>query len=186
MALVRMGRVARRAAALLVATMACGLMVAGSAWATTYSWSVAMSGSQVVPAVPGVAANSGTASLSADTATNRICGTFSWSTGGTFLAAHIHQGQAGQPENPLVTINLVTPSVTQPSSPVSGCALVPGPVIAEMARFPQLFNVELHTVQFPAGAMRGQLGSGTLTCELGLCPGPVSGTPNVPWRPTVA
>jgi hypothetical protein len=161
-------RAAWRAIVLLGAMLAFGAIGASAAGATTYSWSVSMSGSQEVPPPPGGQLNSGSASLTGDTATNRLCGTFSWSGGGGLLAAHIHVAQSGEPETPLA-ITVAGPSSL---SPVSGCAIVPGPVMTEMARFPQLFNVELHTTAFPTGAMRGQLGSGTLKCELDLCPGP--------------
>jgi hypothetical protein len=89
---------------------------------------------------------------------------------------HIHQAQPGQPENVAFTINFFGPptSLAGFSSPTTGCTIVPQQVQAEMARFPQEFMTTIHTTSYPGGAIRGQLGTGALTCELKvLCPGPV-------------
>ena len=88
------------------------------------------------------------------------------------VAGHIHEGQAGVPENPGYTINLFGPSLFGASNPVSGCTIVPRPVIGEMFRFPEFFNIVVHNEQYPAGAIRGELGGGSLKCQLNLCPGP--------------
>jgi hypothetical protein len=56
--------------------------------------------------------------------------------------------------------------------------VVPAQVQAEMAKFPEEFMTTIHTTSYPGGAIRGQLGSGALICQLkpSLCPGPLVGT----------
>ena len=70
----------RRVGLLLGALLAGGLLAAGSASATTYSWSVALSGQDVIAShLPAIASATGSASFTANDSTNQICGTFSWS-----------------------------------------------------------------------------------------------------------
>jgi hypothetical protein len=167
-------RLSVRGAALVAAAFAVAMLAASSASASTYSWGVSLSGNDVIashlPANPNA---SGTASITGDTSTNQLCATVSWSgVASPVVAAHIHEGQRGVPENPGFTINLFGPDLFGAPNPVSGCTIVPGPVMTEMRRFPQYFDVVVHNQQYPAGAIRGQLGSGNLICELNLCPGP--------------
>jgi hypothetical protein len=164
-------RVSMRAGVATGALLAAGLLAAGTAGATTYSWSVPLSGQDVIASgLPAIASATGSASISGDTAANRMCGTFSWSGVAAPVAfGHIHQGQYGQVENPAVTIQFFADPLGAPN-PVSGCAVVPGPVITEMAKYQWLFNVVVHNKQFPGGALRGQLGG--FICEEPLCPGP--------------
>jgi hypothetical protein len=173
---------ARRRGARLVAIVAAALTVAlvgaASAGATTYSWSVTLSGSDVIAShLPANPSASGSASITANDATNQVCATISWSgLASPVVAGHIHEGQYGVPENPAVTINLFGPNLSGAPNPVSGCTIVPGPVMKELARFPEYFNVVVHNKQYPAGAIRGQLGYGNIVCQAapGLCPGPLA------------
>ena len=125
--------------------------------------------------------SAGTAHIFTGSGPNQLCGTFTWSgIHGSVGFGHIHQAQAGQPENVGFTINLFGPptSLSGFQSGVTGCTVVPQQVQAQMARFPQLFLVTIHTTAFPAGAIRGQLGSaGPLLCEISqqFCP-PLAGT----------
>jgi hypothetical protein len=164
---------------LVGAVLAAGLLTAGSAGATTYGWSVALSGQDVIASgLPAIASATGSATITADSSTNRICGTFSWSGVASPVAfGHIHEGRYGTPENPAFTVNLFGPDLSGAPNPVTGCTILPGPVMAQMGRFPEYFNVVVHNKQFPGGALRGQLGSGNIVCQLKptLCPGPLGG-----------
>jgi hypothetical protein len=161
----------------VTAVVVAALATASSAGATTYSWNVAMDATQQCAShLPCDAGASGTALITADTNANQVCGTFNWSgIHGAVGFGHIHQAEAGVPENVAFTINLVGPptSTSGFQSPVSGCTIVPTQVQSLMARFPQEFMVTIHTTSFPGGAIRGQLGGGNLICELNLCPGPI-------------
>jgi hypothetical protein len=111
--------------------------------------------------VKGDPGGSGSSTLTIDRSNNRVCATTSWSGIDTpVVAAHIHGGSYGQPEDPAVTISLFDPDfVNGVQSPASGCSIVPGPLLTEIVKCPQQFNIVVHSQQLPAGAIRGQLGS---------------------------
>ena len=161
----------------IVTAVVAASMFAAVTSASAYSWTSTMTAAQQCAShLPCDAGASGTASIYTGSGPNQLCGTFSW-TGvhGSVGFGHIHQAQAGQPENLAFTVNLFGPptSLSGFSSPTTGCTVVPATVQQEMARFPQEFMVTIHTTSFPGGAIRGQLGGGNLICELNLCPGPV-------------
>jgi hypothetical protein len=165
----------RRVAGVLGSALAVAAVMAAPADAVTRSWSVFMNGAQQsASGLPGDPDGSGSASITANTDTNQLCATVSWSNlASPVVAAHIHQGYKGHPENPGFTINLFGPNLFGASSPQSSCQIVPGPVILAMDRTEELFMVTVHNQQFPAGAIRGQLQSGPL-CQLispALCVG---------------
>lgn len=66
--------------------------------------------------------------------------------------AHIHRGAAGEAGPPVVTL--------QPPAEVESTACVEAgaDLAAEIAAAPGHFYVSVHNAQFPAGAVRGQLG----------------------------
>jgi hypothetical protein len=172
-----LGRGALRAG-IVAAVIAAASLAATSASANTYTWSVSMSGAQqTASGIPGDPDGTGTANVSANTATNSVCATVTWANiANPVVAGHIHEGMQGQPENPAVTINLFGPNINGAGSGVSGCGVAPGAVIDKMAQYPELFNVVVHNQQFPAGAIRGQLVRGNINdvlCDVPiLCPGP--------------
>jgi hypothetical protein len=94
-----------------------------------------------------------------DTVTYQVCFTVSWSNVTPPVGfGHIHEGAAGQVENPAFTISLFAPNgLSGQTSPVSGCTLtVPGQ-IAAINLLPSFFNVVIHNVEHPVGAIRGQI-----------------------------
>jgi hypothetical protein len=159
-------RLALRAALFATALFAVGLLAASSAGAATISWSVPLTGQDVINSgLPADASATGHADITGDDSNNRMCGTFTWSGVNSPVGfGHIHEGEAGQPENPAVTINFFGPPTNLNGFPsgVSGCTTVPNALIDDMNRYGALFNVVIHTVQYPGGALRGQLGCGTL------------------------
>src|SRR3954452_22601812 len=168
-------RLALRTALLVAALLAVGSVAAGSAGAETFTWNSMLSGQNIIDTgLPAIASASGTASFTADDVANRVCGTFTWSGVAPPVGfGHIHYGWKGQVENVAVTINLFGPptSTSGFQSGVSGCAIVPGTEIDEMDRFSAYFNVVVHTVQYPGGAIRAQLGCSDLLIHYVQCTG---------------
>jgi hypothetical protein len=158
----------RRVALLVGAALAAGLLAAASAGAATFSWSVSLSGNNVIASgLPASTSAFGSASITGDDVANTMCGTFSWSgVASPVVFGHIHGGWSSQTENPAVTINLFGPDLNGAPDPVTGCTIVPGALIDEMNRYSAYFNVVVHNQQFPGGAIRGQLECATLinTC----------------------
>jgi hypothetical protein len=72
--------------------------------------------------------------------------------GGPAVAAHIHKGDAGAP-GPVV-IPLATPGAEGKSG---GCVPVARTLVAQVLLDPASYYVNVHTAEFPAGAIRGQL-----------------------------
>lgn len=76
-------------------------------------------------------------------------------------AAHIHQGAAGSAGN--VVLPLTTPAADGKSSGCAGAARV---LVKALLADPAGFYVNVHTAEFAAGAIRGQL-TGTSTASFG-------------------
>jgi hypothetical protein len=76
-------------------------------------------------------------------------------------AAHVHKGDTGA-AGPVV-VPLQTPDTTGTSS---GCATVARTLVAAILADPASFYVNVHTAEFAAGAVRGQL-TGTSTASFG-------------------
>lgn len=77
------------------------------------------------------------------------------------IAAHIHRAPAGTSGN--VVVPLHTPSA---SGQASGCTAAARSLVAAMLAKPANFYVNVHTKEFPGGAVRGQL-VGTSASSLG-------------------
>jgi hypothetical protein len=146
--------------ACLTATMAFALATATSAFAIALPFHSNMSGAQqAATGIPGDPDGSGTASFSMDTISHNVCFTVSWSNVTPPVGfGHIHEGAAGQVENPGFTIPLfMTTSTAGVSSPQSGCTLtIPGQIEA-INLLPSFFNVVIHNLEHPVGAIRGQI-----------------------------
>ncbi len=67
---------------------------------------------------------------------------------------HIHRGKAGV--NGPVVVPLIPPAAGNPGH-VSQCVNITGALSAEIRKNPNLFYQNVHTGQFPGGAIRGQL-----------------------------
>lgn len=93
----------------------------------------------------------GTASISTDDATNRICTHLEVRNIGPVTAAHIHRGRAGVNGPPVVTLD------APDDNDSDDCDDVPDALLDEIRRFPANFYVNVHTAQYPDGAIRGQI-----------------------------
>ena len=70
------------------------------------------------------------------------------------VAAHIHRGRAG--ENGPVVIPLLQPKRGDADAS-SGCVRASRALVADIQAHPKGYYVNVHTKDFPAGAIRGQL-----------------------------
>jgi hypothetical protein len=72
----------------------------------------------------------------------------------TPIAAHIHQGKRN--ENGPIVVTLVHPATGDPGAS-SGCVQASADLAAAIQRHPRRYYVNVHTGDFPGGAIRGQL-----------------------------
>ena len=96
---------------------------------------------------------SGLATLTVNPGQEEVC--YGLSVEGITLpatGAHIHMGDAG--ENGPVVVPLTPPDASGVSS---GCTDVSRELALEIIRNPENYYVNVHTTDFPSGAIRGQL-----------------------------
>lgn len=117
-----------------------------------------LTGANEVPG-PGDADGTGTASVRLQPGLGRLCYTITVSnitlpaTG-----AHIHQGAAGVAGPVVVPLSNPVASSTAPTVGTStGCTNVSRTLVSQILANPAGFYVNVHTADFPAGAVRGQL-----------------------------
>ena len=70
------------------------------------------------------------------------------------VAAHIHRGRRN--ENGPIVVTLVHPATGDPGAS-SGCTQATADLAAAIQRHPRRYYVNVHTSDFPGGAIRGQL-----------------------------
>ena len=115
------------------------------------SVSASLTGAQEVPG-PGDPDGSGTAEITIVDATDNVCYDIHVRSIGPATAAHIHRGAPGEAGPPVVTLSAPT------DGKVDGCVNAPGGLADEIGANPVAFYVNVHNSEFPAGAIRGQLG----------------------------
>jgi hypothetical protein len=96
----------------------------------------------------------GTAKLRLNRARERVCFTITVRDIDDVVAAHIHRGRAG------VDGSIAVDLITAPASGTrfTGCTEdVAKSTIRQILRRPRRFYVNVHTMGFPGGAVRGQL-----------------------------
>lgn len=108
-----------------------------------------LDGKSEVPG-PGDLGAFGTAILSVNLGQERVCFDIQVA-GGEVTGAHIHRGAAGEAGD--VVVNLTGAS----NGELAGCAEVSKDLINELLTAPGGFYVNVHTDEFKAGAIRGQL-----------------------------
>jgi len=117
------------------------------------SWTTALSGVAEVP-TPGDPDGTGSASITIDSANSQLCYTlFVQNLTLPAQAAHIHRGAAGEPGDVVVPFD-IAPDAT--GNAVS-CVVVDAALLTEIAQNPAGFYVNIHTTDFPDGAVRGQV-----------------------------
>ena len=117
---------------------------------------VTLTGTQEVPG-PGDPDGTGTAEIRADPGQSSVCWDLHVRQTDAATAAHIHRGAAGTAGPPVVT--LTTPGADGHSR---GCQDVDPALAGEIAAQAHEYYVNVHTVAFPNGAVRGQLRGGPI------------------------
>ncbi len=123
------------------------------------AFTVALTGETEFPAGDLVA--TGTATIRARAGQGQVCYRLAATNLAAAAAAHIHAGAAGTAGN--VVVPLKTPNAAGTSA---GCANVSRAVVKALLAAPASHYVNVHTSEFPAGAIRGQL-TGTSTASFG-------------------
>jgi hypothetical protein len=111
-----------------------------------------LSGPQEVPG-PGDADATGSADITINANTNEVCWNISVQNARLpAAAAHIHLGAFG------VAGDVVVPlSAPGDDGTASGCVTAEADVVAAILANPANYYVNIHTTDFPDGALRGQL-----------------------------
>lgn len=133
----------------LLAAVALAMVAALPATATATNGptlSATLIGANEVPG-PGDPDGSGFAEITLNPGLEQVCWAIETSGLAQFTGAHIHRGTASE-FGPIV----VHLSATDP-----GCATAERSLITEIVRDPSAFYVNVHTTEFRAGAIRGQL-----------------------------
>lgn len=108
-----------------------------------------LTGANEVP--PGDPDGTGTARVTIARAINQVCTHLEVRDIGAVTAAHIHRGAAGVNGPPVITLD---PPDDDDSD---DCSTAAPALLDEIMRNPQRFYVNVHTADYPNGAIRGQL-----------------------------
>lgn len=110
---------------------------------------LSLNGSSNVPV--GDPDGSGSARISIEEASNTICIVLSTTNLSPIDLAHIHRGGAGQ-------VGPVVVPVDPPDrNPNDDCKLVNNALLQEIRSDPDAFYIDVHSTEYPRGAIRGQL-----------------------------
>jgi hypothetical protein len=132
----------------LLTTMLVALIVASVAVAASKVITVGMNGKQESPA--GSPTGKGTAKITLNSSTGKVCFKLSWSGIGNPTAAHIHKG-AKRVAGPVVV------PLFGGTAKHSGCVKASKSLISAIIKKPGSYYVNVHTAKYPGGALRGQL-----------------------------
>ncbi len=116
------------------------------------SYSTGLSGANEVPAAD--PDGTGTAAVTLDMANTQVCYTLAvQNIALPATMAHIHRGAVGVSGPPVVTFDVLPDA----SGNATSCVKVDSALLQEIAGNPAGFYVNVHTSEFPDGAVRGQL-----------------------------
>jgi hypothetical protein len=136
----------------LVTSLLLGGALVGTAFAQSSTMTTPLTGGAEVPG-PGSATGTGMASVMLNPDQGSVCYDLTVSLTPPAAAAHIHRGTAD------VAGPVVVPFEAPSSGSASGCTEgVDVALIQEIMDNPTGFYVNVHNPEFPAGAIRGQLG----------------------------
>lgn len=136
----------------LLATLGLLLAIPAFALGAQTTLVATLKGSNEVPA--GDPNGSGSASITLDAASGQVCWTINVANIAPATASHIHQGGAGTAGQ--VLIGLDTNGFT---GSTTGCVTADTAKVASVLANPGGFYVNVHTADYPGGAVRGQLGA---------------------------
>lgn len=135
----------------LAATASMGFAGAAGAADGGRPYTVEMTGDQEAPG-PGDPDGSGVATFRINPGMGTVCWTLEVSDIASATAAHIHAAPAG------VAGPVMVPLGAPSDGSASGCADVERSLALDLIRNPADYYVNVHNAEFPAGAVRGQLG----------------------------
>jgi len=118
--------------------------------ATGPKFHAALTGAKEVP--PADPNGTGTAHIAVASALNTLCADLKVQDIGAVTAAHIHRGAAGVNGPPVVTL-----SAPDDDNDSDDCDVVEDAILDEIVANPAGFYVNVHTADYPNGAIRGQL-----------------------------
>ena len=104
--------------------------------------------SEVPPADPDGA---GMARIAINDATNQVCTDLEVRNISAVTAAHIHEGRAGVNGPPVITLD------APDDDDSDDCDTASDVLVDRLRRNPSAFYVNVHTVDYPNGAIRGQI-----------------------------
>ena len=113
------------------------------------NFAATMTGANEVP--PADPDGSGTATISTNDAVNQICTHLEVRNIGAVTAAHIHHGAAGVNGPPVVTLD------PPDDNDSNDCDAVSDKLLDDIRRHPGDYYVNVHTAEYPNGAIRGQI-----------------------------
>jgi hypothetical protein len=131
-----------------ISVLVVALFLAVTAVAADKTLTVSMTGKQETP--KGDPNGKGTAKITLQQSKGRICFSLNWSGIGTPNASHIHKGKKG------VAGPVVVP-LFGGAAKHSGCVKAAKSLIAQIAKTPSAYYVNVHNTAFPNGAIRAQL-----------------------------
>lgn len=136
-----------------VAALALGLAVTAIALAGGTTRGAKLLGENEFPG-PGDPNGKGWTAVTLNATKGTVCWKIAaWDLSSTPTAAHIHEGAAGVAGDIVVTLS---PPVGGDSA---GCTSASSSLVKDIARRSGSYYVNVHTTEFPAGAIRGQLGT---------------------------
>jgi hypothetical protein len=143
----------RTATVLAVALLVPGALAAtaGTAAAGGRPLATVLTGAAEVPG-PGDPDGTGKASIRVNPGQREVCYTLTVSGIAPATGAHIHEAPAGEAGR--VVVHLAPPA----DGSSSGCTEVSREFAKELIKNPEQYYVNVHNAEFPAGALRGQLG----------------------------
>jgi hypothetical protein len=124
------------------------LFLAVSAFAATKTLTTSMTGKAETP--KGDPNGKGTAKITLNTSTGKVCFRLTWSGIGTPTASHIHKGGKGVSGPVVIPFFGGAPKHT-------GCVKASKSLVAKIAKSPGAYYVNIHNAAYPGGALRGQL-----------------------------
>jgi hypothetical protein len=116
---------------------------------TKKTLTVHMTGSQETP--KGSPTGSGTAKVTLDAAKGQVCFNLTWSKIKPPTASHLHKGPKG------TSGPIVVPLFGNPPAKHVGCVSASKTLVAAIIKNPSAYYVNIHTADYPAGAIRSQL-----------------------------
>lgn len=113
------------------------------------NFAAVLTGSSEVP--PADLDGAGTAAISTNDAINQVCTRLEVRNIGPVTAAHIHRGAAGVNGPPVITLDVPDDNDSD------DCDTVDNALLDDLRRNPGDYYVNVHTAEFPNGAIRGQI-----------------------------